>query len=263
MSWSKYGREVAVENFDLPLFLRGWHGGSPKILDVGCGMSYTFGSTLDGHEADVTFVDPLARFYNRILQKHHLGLPEITFGMIEYLSSFYPHGDVAFIQVQNALDHCFNPMKGIVECLRTLAPGGVLYLRHHRNEAEHENYMGFHQYNIDFEQGRLVIWNRTNRHDVAEYLQGFATVETSDGTRGDVIAVVTKTAEVPSSEYDDNGDRAALSASMLEIAEYLNSMECCMSYHVHSLFFSMSQLAVRFLSPSTREKLKRILSKGK
>ncbi|UKI46520.1 MAG: hypothetical protein L6V92_02500 [Phocaeicola vulgatus] len=65
----------------------------------------------------------------------------------------------------------------------SLRKGGVLYLNHHRNEAEMEKYKGFHQYNVDEKEGELIIWNKTENINVNQLLIGFASVETKNGYR--------------------------------------------------------------------------------
>lgn len=147
------------------------------VLDVGCGMSYRNGDYLYGQKVNMHRVDPLASFYNAIMAKRRLAAPAIESAFVEYLSSFYSDNSASLIIIENALDHSYDPVKGILECLSVLKPGGILFLRHKKNEAEHENYRGFHQFNVDIQDERLVIWNQHTRVDVAQMLAGIASVE--------------------------------------------------------------------------------------
>jgi len=194
MGWSNYGSDINLEGFDAVAFLA--QKDNPKVLDVGCGMSYATGDhiTVDGRQKpiDIDYVDPLAHCFNHILRRYDRHLPDITFGMAEYLSAFYPEKSVSLVIIQNALDHSSDPMKGIMEALEVLEPAGVLYLNHHPNEAETEHYKGFHQFNICEECGKLIVWNKHCRFDVAELTRNIAQTEVRKMPNGHVIAVLHK-----------------------------------------------------------------------
>ena len=92
--------------------------------------------------------------------------------MAETLSASYAEGSVCFVHIRNALDHSADPATAIVEAIRVLRRGGVLYCNHFRNEAEREGYRGFHQFNIDEEDGHMILWNRGMRVDVNRMTEG-------------------------------------------------------------------------------------------
>ena len=46
-------------------------------------------------------------------------------------------------------------------------PTGLIYLTHYENEAVRMGYDGLHQWNFTCADGRLIIWNRESRTDVA------------------------------------------------------------------------------------------------
>ena len=264
-AWSKAGEEVSVGQFDLPVFLRRWkmqNSGNPVILDVGCGISYYMGDKLDGEILDVHFIDPLAPFYNKLLSRYNIRKPPIEFGMIEYLSAFYPEQNVAFIQVQNALDHCSNPLKGIFECLNCLAVGGILYLKHFINEAERENYRGFHQFNIDNVAGQLVIWNKNERYDVGELTKDFCRITLVNGENNEIIAVVEKTASLPVDYHSLQKDRKDLCQQTISITELLGSTKFTLRYQFYSALYTVGQVVMRFFSPQFKARIKRILRRN-
>lgn len=212
MEWSNHGGVINLEQYDVNAYLSSLS--NPLVLDVGCGMSYATGNYIECsgrlQGLNIHYIDPLAFQFNKILHSYHKQLPEIEFGMIEYLSAFYPNHDVDMVIVQNALDHSANPIKGIYEALDTLRINGILYLNHHPNEAETEHYKGFHQYNICKEANDLIIWNKSERWSINQILSSIAEVKVCHGDNGHVIAIIKKTKEVPVNLLCDKNDKKAL-----------------------------------------------------
>jgi len=64
--WSKYNKEFELDNFDAKQFLS--QRENPIIVDAGCGMSFCYGETLDGKQLNVRYIDPLAPFFNKIIE---------------------------------------------------------------------------------------------------------------------------------------------------------------------------------------------------
>ena len=254
-SWSKYNKEIELNNFDVKLFL--CQKENPTVVDAGCGMSFCNGDKLDGKQLNVIYIDPLAPFFNKIIEKKKLDLPKITFGFIECLSTFVPNR-ASLIIVQNALDHCKNPMKGILECIESLEIGGVLYLRHFRNEAETENYRGFHQYNISLENDDMIIWNKETKTNINSFLRDFT--ETKTSTCGnEVIAVITKKQELTNGFIDYKKDITNLSNQYIEIIQNLNKVSYTFSYQWNFYKFRIIQLLAQQFSWNTRQKTKKII----
>ena len=197
MGWANYGSKIELEGFDANDFLLNFE--QPKVYDVGCGMSYAIGDKIEKNgqliPLDIHYVDPLAFHFNDILKKSKRQLPQIEFGMSEYLSAFIQNNDASLITIQNALDHSSTPVKGIIESLTSLREGGILYLNDHPNEAEMEKYKGFHQYNVDERNGELYIWNKDYCINVTKLLDGFASVETKRMDNGHIIAIIRKKTE--------------------------------------------------------------------
>lgn len=258
--WSHYGSVIQLEGFDANALLAGQQ--HPVVLDVGCGMSYATGNyveTKTGRQPlDIHYVDPLAAQFNKILKRHHRRLPAIEYGMMEYLSAFYPKGSASLIVIQNALDHSSNPVKGILEALRTLPVGGVLYLNHHPNEAETEHYKGFHQFNVDIAQDRLVIWNKTSRFDISTLLAGKADVEVSRYDNGHIIAVITKLAEIDSL-CDDQADRKALCVGIEGLVASQLQFRKMAAFKLKYMMFNLIQCCVQALPWKLKMGLKRLV----
>lgn len=219
MNWSNYGSVISLECFDANAYLATID--HPLVLDVGCGMSYATGNYLNRggllQPLNLHYVDALAFYYNDILQRHHRNLPKINFGMLEYLSAFYPRQEVDLVIIQNALDHSSKPVKGLLQTLDTLKVGGKLYLNHHPHEAVVEQYKGFHQYNIDIEGGRLVIWNSEEKVVVDELVRPWAEIENITHENGHVVSIITKTHQLP---HDSDQEKA----NIRELSETLSRM---------------------------------------
>lgn len=263
MKWSHFGNCIELESFDASQFLENQE--NPLVLDVGAGMSYATGNFIKKNDENVPleihYVDPLAPFFNKILKKYRKNLPDIDFGMMEYLSAFYPDHNVDLVIIQNALDHSSNPLKGIFEAVDTLRLGGKLYLNHHPNEAETEHYKGFHQFNICEENGKLIIWNKSQRFDVAELLSGFATVKTSEFESGHVIAVISKTAEVPENLVGDDG-KGFLTEEKLR--QSLKNLSFGKRLKMKMLYFKYNciQFVIQGMPWDLRMKIKRLIKQA-
>jgi SAM-dependent methyltransferase len=139
-----------------------------EILDVGAGPMTCLGFQMPGVRVKITALDPLALGYRRLLDEQ--GLTPVTrteFATAEDLSYFIDGRQFDIVHCQNALDHSFDPMRGILQMLKAVKMGGAVVLRHYRNEAETARYTGLHQSNFDAIEGRFTIWNKRSKIDVA------------------------------------------------------------------------------------------------
>jgi len=268
LAFSHYGRELTLDGFDAAAFLLTQaQPAQAKILDIGAGMSYMPGEFIidkNGNKLPINihYIDPLANYYNDIADKCHVEVPKVEFGMMENLSAFYPEHDVTLAIIQNALDHSANPVKGILEALNALHKGGILYLNHHPNEAEYEQYRGFHQFNIRVEKDELVIWNRDQRFNVNDIVKDFARVETKI-VEGNPIAILTKTAEVPVALLDHEQDIRTLSTALLELTQKMNDASFMRRYHRQFRYYRFAQRVSKLFSWQTRQNIKKFIKKLK
>ena len=268
LAFSHYGRELTLDGFDAAAFLLAQpHPEQAKVLDIGAGMSYMPGEFIvdkngKNRSINILYIDPLANYYNEIAAKHHVEVPKVEFGMMEYLSAFYPEHDVTMALIQNALDHSANPVKGILEALNALQIGGILYLNHHPNEAEYENYRGFHQFNICVENDELIIWNRDQRFNVNDIVKDFARVETKIVEKNP-IAILTKTAEVPAALLDHDQDIRRLSTALLELTQKMNDGAFMRRYNRQYRYYRLAQRVSKIFSWQTRQNIKKFIKKLK
>lgn len=263
MGWSHFGSVINLEAFDANTFLK--QKNKPIVLDIGCGMSYATGNMIKTHDKsmslDVRYVDPLAPYFNKILKRQKRNLPKIDFGVMEYLSIFYPDNNIDLAIIQNALDHSSNPIKGIYEAINTLCIGGVLYLNHHPNEAETENYKGFHQYNIINEDDRLIIWNKKNKWNVNKLIKDFADIKVHRSDNGNIIAVITKTATVPVKLISNiKGNRDAIINLLFN--KIITEPNKKVTLKIKYMFFNTIQFFIQALSWETKMKLKKIIKQA-
>jgi len=260
MGWSHFGSVIYLEGFDAGTFLK--NKTKPIVLDIGCGMSYATGNMIETSDKttplDIHYIDPLAPYFNKILKRQKRNLPKIEFGVMEYLSIFYPDHNIDLAIIQNALDHSSNPVKGIYEAIDILKKGGVLYLNHHPNEAETENYKGFHQYNIINEDNKLIIWNRNEKWNVNKLIKDFAEIKVHRCENGNIIAVIIKTAPVPVNLVSDlKKTRKDAIDSLFD--RIINRPKKSFIFKIKYIFFNTIQFFIQALSWETKMKLKRII----
>lgn len=177
-----------------------------KVLDVGAGPISDVGIRMDGKKIDLCACDPFSDVYNSILEKNNIKPYVVTeFALLEKLSQFYPKQSFDMVCMHNALDHAFDPIIGLNEMMMVLKKGGNIMLAHAKDEAENENYNGFHQWNISVESENLIIWRGDYFINLNEYYKECALIENKisdfiswDGKRRKYIETkITKLGEPP------------------------------------------------------------------
>ncbi len=271
MEWSNYRSSIKLDGFNANAFLQAFP--HPKVYDVGCGMSYAIGDHIERNgklePIEVHYVDPLAFHFNKILRRTKKDLPQIEFGMSEYLSAFIPSKDASLITIQNALDHSSAPIKGIIEALMSLNESGVLYLNHRPNEAEMEDYKGFHQYNVDERNGDLIIWNKTQTVNITQLLDGFASIETKRiDSDGHIIAIISR---LPGHDslpdrlqpyVNDKADKGELCQVLLQYQYRHTSLFKHIMASLHFAVLNAGQCFIQMLPWSLKMKVKRLIKQA-
>lgn len=141
------------------------------ILDVGAGPITSVGYRCGGKRVTVVPVDPLADEYRRLLRDAGLEPPVPTIRVAgEDLVRHFGRKSFDIAYAVNSLDHSADPVAIISNMVEVVRAGGIVLLRHKRNEGESARYGGLHQSNFDVADGRLVVWNTAARIDVTSAL---------------------------------------------------------------------------------------------
>lgn len=168
-----------------------------RILDVGAGPVTSLGYVPPkGMTMELIAIDPLAGAYAQEFGALGLTPPVTTqFALAEELSAFLPSESFDIVHCRQAIDCCFDPLRGLTEMLRLLKPGGVMMLYHMPNQAEAAGYAGLRQYNLEVEDERLVIWRGAERWDVQTALPVRTRVQAKN--RGQVSVIIEKREAFP------------------------------------------------------------------
>lgn len=154
---------------------------NPRFCDVGSGPFSNCGYKSKYKDLEIVAVDPLASAYEQLKRKWNVSSPITPIsGMVEILNVQFESNQFDIVHMSNALDHCFDPIEGILQLLNICKVGGKVILRHNENEAEHAKYKGFHQWNIHLEDGKFIIWRDDERIDVGEQIKEFAIIEKAE-----------------------------------------------------------------------------------
>lgn len=148
-----------------------------NFIDVGSGPFSRCGFVTEKAKLSCVSVDPLADIYTILKEKNHLenGV-NLEFGFVELLDKKFSENTFDFVHMSNALDHSFNPILGIAQLLYICKIGGKVILRHNENEAEAEQYDGFHQWNLSARGERFIIWNLEEKYDIYELFGDYADI---------------------------------------------------------------------------------------
>jgi SAM-dependent methyltransferase len=163
-----------------------------KVLDVGAGPITNLGKHLSGKNLTIVPIDPLAESYATIFKEFNVTpLIKTEFGEVENLVSQFGENAFDLVYMCNALDHSRDPMQGISQMLAVTKPGCYVSLHHFIREAEHASYGGFHQFNLDTDNGKFILWNRSERFDVEDLLKdvGEFSVEVRPNTRWIIVNI--------------------------------------------------------------------------
>lgn len=167
-------------------------GSGAKVLDVGSGPLTRLGKVWKGERVDIVPTDPLAPFYLDMAERSGVQPPiPVQQAFAEDLSHFHAAESFDAVYCVNALDHSFDPVRGIEEMLIVVKPGRRVVLQHATNEAEHEHYVGLHQWNFDEEDGQFIIWNRAQRVSVNDRFRDWADLRVAKHGRS-LTVVLTK-----------------------------------------------------------------------
>ncbi len=146
-----------------------------SILDVGAGPLTILGYRYPGKTLTIVPVDPLADEYDRLLRDAAIDPPIHTIRVAgEELLEHFGSGTFDIACATNSLDHSADPFAIISNMVSVVRTGGIVLLRHKRNEGESARYEGLHQWNFDVVDESLLLWNNAVEVNVGSALEGRA-----------------------------------------------------------------------------------------
>jgi SAM-dependent methyltransferase len=141
------------------------------VLDVGAGPLTAVPKRFPGRDIVITAFDPLADAYNaRLDQVGIVPLVRTQASDGEHILDHVAEGSFDIAHATNCLDHAYDPALVVRSMVRALRPGGVTLLRHHRNEATKQHYLGLHQWNFDDRDGDFVVWRPDTERNLSREL---------------------------------------------------------------------------------------------
>jgi SAM-dependent methyltransferase len=144
-----------------------------RVLDVGAGPVTAIGYTMPGKQVEITAVDVLADQYDRMLHRRGIVPPVRTvYADAERLTESFAAGSFDVVVALNSIDHTSRPVVAIDQMVEVAKPGGLIRLVHSVDEGQEQAYAGLHQWNLTDENGRFIVWNRSERVDVSDRLAG-------------------------------------------------------------------------------------------
>lgn len=171
-----------------------------KFLDVGSGPFSSCGIKTNKTKMKMYTVDALAYIYKALKDKSKI-YSGVTpdFAMVEFLDEKFEKNEFDIVLMQNALDHTFNPLIGILQMLLVCKIGGRVILKHKINEAENGNYSGLHQWNLCIDDHKFMIWRPGIYYNVTEILKEYVDFIINDDPNEYYFTVVLlKKKDIPS-----------------------------------------------------------------
>jgi SAM-dependent methyltransferase len=148
------------------------------VLDVGAGPLTYLGKQWAGHNLTITAIDPLADEYDTLLSKHQITpLVHTQKGFAERLVAQFGENRFDLVHARNCIDHSHDPWRAIQEMVAVAKPGGLVYMHHAVNEAQTQNFQGFHQWNLFCKAGELYVGDQRQEINVSQQLAPVADVE--------------------------------------------------------------------------------------
>ena len=135
---------------------------SLKVLDIGCALKPAIGRIYNKQKLNIVAADPLARAYSTLMDIYGLKRGyDLVFGVAEKTADLFGQERFDFILAQNSIDHGYDPVLSFEQICLALKVGGAARFQHFANEAEAQDYSGFHQWNIEkYDDSKLRVWNR-------------------------------------------------------------------------------------------------------
>jgi len=154
-------------------------GKPARILDVGAGPLTYLGKIHDGKTIDLTAVDPLAFEYDKIIEKYQISPPVRTANVAaEDLTKKFEPNSFDLVFARNCIDHSYSPEHAVLQMIEVARKGCYVLMEHRQNEAEHEQYLGLHQWNFSMlPNGDFIIGSKTDQVNMSEKYRDIATMK--------------------------------------------------------------------------------------
>ncbi|MGL1890593.1 MAG: class I SAM-dependent methyltransferase [Spirochaetaceae bacterium] len=141
----------------------------PQVLDIGAGPISKVGKTYMNKPIVLIPIDPQATKYRRILDNLKLIPPVYTeYGLGESLTDLFQENSFDLVHARNSIDHTYNPIYTIKECLKVLKSDHFFYLNHFYKEGECASYYGLHQWNFYTVGNKFCISDPDNNEIVVD-----------------------------------------------------------------------------------------------
>lgn len=147
---------------ELQPWLREWlacpDGAALRAVDVGAGPLTWLGKKWGSRQISIEAIDPLAEAYDHLMERYGINPPVRTKqGEGEEIAGRFGREvfDLAF--ARNCLDHACDAIQAVTSMVAVTKPGGVIFLWHSPDEAEHMKYQGLHQWNFRLLKGELIV----------------------------------------------------------------------------------------------------------
>ena len=129
-----------------------------RVLDAGSGVVSILYGLVPQHK--LTATDPLSPEFQKFFDHAAVNTPAPLPVAAEDIA-FHEQFDI--VHIRNAIDHTNDPAAAYAALWRAVAPGGTLIIHGFANEANFENWAGFHKWNMDLIDHALCIDGAENR----------------------------------------------------------------------------------------------------
>jgi SAM-dependent methyltransferase len=123
--------------------------GVNRILDVGSGPLTSINRKCGFCEVSITAVDPLADFYNEMLDRVGITPPvRAQLGWGERLTEQFAENEFDITYSRNAIDHSYDPVKCIDEMIKVTKKNHYVILELNERAGSLERWTGLHQWDF-------------------------------------------------------------------------------------------------------------------
>src|SRR4029077_3066792 len=108
-----------------------------------------------------------ANSYAELMRRHDIKPPVLTKpGDGEDVVKLFGANQFDLAFARNCLDHSYDAIRAVRNMIDAAKPGGIIFLWHNQDEAEHLSYEGLHQWNFRLQQGELLVWKAEKKLNV-------------------------------------------------------------------------------------------------